>query len=62
MPFEYLGNIIDGVGSFLGSTIQGNRAKAEAQRNRNWQEEMSNTSYQRQAEDLKAANLNPILG
>lgn len=34
---------------------------AEAQRNRDFQREMSNTAFQRQMEDLKRANLNPLL-
>lgn len=34
---------------------------SEAQKNRDWQEMMSNTAYQRAISDMKSAGINPIL-
>lgn len=34
---------------------------AEAQKDRDWQEHMSNTAYQRQIEDMHAAGINPAM-
>lgn len=39
-----------------------NVSASEAEKNRLWQEYMSNTAYRRQVDDLKAAGLNPMLG
>lgn len=49
------------LGSMGGSETQAKYNAKEAQRNRDWQTEMSNTAYQRAANDLEKAGLNRIL-
>jgi len=45
----------------VGDVIEGAFNAAEAQENRDWQANMSQSAHQREVDDLRAAGLNPVL-
>ena len=58
---QIAGAAIGGGASLAGSAYSAKQSAEEAERNREFQERMSSTAYQRAAEDLKKAGLNRIL-
>lgn len=55
------GGLIRTIGNWVMARRNKKFASAEAEKQRNWQEKMSNTQYQRSINDMRKAGLNPSL-
>lgn len=61
MGYNTLGAIQQGIYNHIEQNAAMSYNSAEALANRNWQEHMSSTAYQRAVEDMRKAGINPIL-
>lgn len=61
MFMGFLSGVAGAIGGIASTILGNNSAKDEAQKNREWQEQMSNTSISRRMADLRSSGLNPLL-
>lgn len=61
MPLPLVGAAVAGAAGLAGGIIRNKQQRKEAQKNRDFQERMSGSAYQRAVKDMKLAGINPML-